>query len=247
MLLVSMLAVGCSPADTNDPPLSPVSTPSTSLMPVSSPERSPSPSPSPVPSAAARDRLFALGDGWFGRGATVVYDTVGALAGQSTSTHQCLRMMAERGMDRESLLQMCNRQGTLELTWDPPRWQMDVTTPLNHFAVFSSPRRTRICEGGDPHACRVVSLADAIAESGVDVFFRRPDQILDEIAATEVTAIESPDDAVVPVECFAASGPDEHVEWCFGADGVLVSFLRYSGGTGWESVEATDVSDVETD
>ena len=62
------------------------------------------------------------------------------------------------------------------------------------------------------------------------------------MGATEVTSIVSPDDAVVPVECFAASGPDEHVEWCYAADGTLVSFLRGPTAKGWRSFDATAVA-----
>ena len=83
---------------------------------------------------------------------------------------------------------------------------------------------------------------ERLIEAGVDVFFRPPERILDEIGATEVTEIDSPDDAVVPVECFAASGRNEHVEWCYAAGGSLVSFLRGPSAKGWRSFVATDVA-----
>ena len=195
-------------------------------------------------SAEARERLLALGDAWLRTSAEVSYGTEAPQDGQPKAAHQCLRQMVEDtpASLAEAKLK-CSRQGQLELTWDPPdRWRMEVTTPLGHFTVISSPVRTRLCAGGDPHACRTIPMGRAIARAQADVFFRRPEQILEEIGTSEVTSIASPAEAVVPVECFAASGHDEHVEWCYSADGVLLSFLRGSGRTGWESVEANEVS-----
>jgi hypothetical protein len=228
LLVFATLILGCTRADTVGPSLSPVSSPSTS--------------PS---SAEVRDRLFALANEWFSTSATVAYRTTGPVPGQPTTAHLCLRQMSDRdfGVDRTKLLRKCSRQGSLRLMWDPPdRWRMDAVTPVDRFTLLSTRERTRICRGQDRPACRVIPTAEGVAMASADVFLRPPARILDQIGATEVTAIASPDDAVVPVECFAASGPVEHVEWCFGADGVLISFLRGSGGAGWASIEATDVS-----
>jgi hypothetical protein len=230
---LSGLLGGCTKADPDDPSLSPVSAPTTS--------------PSPVPSAEARDRLYELGDRWSTTSATVTYHTTAPVPGQPETAHLCLRQLYDRDTGtkelRTSLLRRCSRQGTLRLVWGPPDgWRMDVITPVDRFTLMSDHDRTRICRFEDPHACRAIRTADAIERAGVDVFFRPPEWILDEIGATEVTAIESPDDAVVPVECFAASGTDEHVEWCYRANGTLVSFLRGPSAKGWTSFEATAVA-----
>jgi hypothetical protein len=230
-------ASGCSgtSAEANGPLVltpSPLSSPSQSAV---------SPPPSPLPSAGARDRLFTLGSAWFEQRANVTYRTVGAVEGQPVSTHQCLRQMSENEINRTALLRMCNRRGSLRLTWDPPdRWRMEVITPLDRFLLISTSGRTSICPSGPPHACRTIPTTDAIAEAGADVFFQRPAQILDAIGATEVAAIAPLSGRVGDsVECFAASGRIEHVEWCYAMDGTLVSFLRGSASTGWRSFEAT--------
>jgi hypothetical protein len=235
-------AAGCSgtSADADGPLVlspTPVSSPSQSTV-------SPVPSPSPLPSAGARDRLFTLGSAWFEHRANVTYRTVGAVEGQPASTHQCLRQMSENEINRTALLRMCNRQGSLRLTWDPPdRWRMEVITPLDRFLLTSTSGRTRICPSGDPHACRTIRTADAIAEAGADVFFQRPAQILDAIGATEVATIApSEGRAGTSPECFAATGRDVHVEWCYSPDGLLLSFLRGSATDGWTSIDATSVS-----
>ena len=118
---------------------------------------------------------------------------------------------------------------------------MDVITPVDRFTLTSARDRTRICRGEDRRACRAIPTADAVAMASAEVFFRPPGRILREIGATEVRSTAAPVDAVVPVECFAASGPDEHVEWCYAADGTLVSFLRGPEATGWRSFEATTI------
>ncbi len=120
---------------------------------------------------------------------------------------------------------------------------MDVITPVDHFTLATTHDRTRICRDGDPHACRGIPTADAIEKAGADVFFQRPRQILAAIGATGVKTTASPtEDDRLPVECFAATGRDEHVEWCYSGDGLLLSFLRGSATKGWTSVDATSVS-----
>lgn len=127
--------------------------------------------------------------------------------------------------------------------WDPSDgWQMDVTTPVDHFALASIHDRTRICPSGDPHACRRIGTAEAIGKASADIFFERPRKILAAIGATGVREAVSTEYAGIPAECFAATGHDEHVEWCYSADGLLLSFLRGSATDGWTSFEATSVS-----
>jgi len=148
------------------------------------------------------------------------------------------------GEDRTALLRRCSRQGTLYLVWDPPDgWQMGVITPVDRFSLASTHDRTRICRSGDPHACRGIPTAEAIVKAGADFFFQRPRKILAAIGATGVKTTPSPTEYDgLPVECFAATGRDEHVEWCYSMDGLLLSFLRGSATEGWTSIEATSIS-----
>ena len=203
-------------------------------------------SPLPVPSAEARDRLFELGEAWSRTSATVTYRTTMPVAGQPVTAHLCLRQQFEDDIGakkRAALFRRCSRQGSLRLVWEPPDgWRMDVITPIDRFTLMSAHNRTWQCRFRHPEDCRDIRMADAIDRAGVEVFLRAPAEILHEVGAREVTAIESPEDAVVPVECFAASGSDEHIEWCYGADGTLVSFLRGPTAKGWTSFEATAVA-----
>jgi hypothetical protein len=190
--------------------------------------------------------LLELGEAWFRTPATVSYLTSGPVPGQPTTAHLCLRQMFDDdyGEDRTALLRRCSRQGTLRLVWDPPDvWQMDVITPVDRFTLTSIHDRTQICRRGDPHACRAIPTDEAIVKARADVFFQGPRKILDAIGATGVSAVASGETiAGLGVECFAANGPDVHVEWCFSEKGVLLSFLRGSGTSGWESVEASRVT-----
>jgi hypothetical protein len=193
-----------------------------------------------------RDRLVELGEAWFRSPATVSYRTTGPVLGQPTTAHLCLRQMFDDdfGEDRTALLRRCSRQGTLRLVWDPPDgWQMDVITPVDRFTLASTHDRTRICRSGDPDACRDIPTAKAIVKAGADIFFQRPRKILAAIGATGAKTTASPTEYKrLPVECFAATGRDEHVEWCYSVDGLLLSFLRGSASEGWTSIDATSVS-----
>lgn len=130
------------------------------------------------------------------------------------------------------------------MVWDPPDgWQMNVVTPVDQFTLASTHDRTEICQGGDPLACRAIPTAESIDEAGADVFFQEPRTILAAIGATRVKTTASPTEYNgLRVECFAAAGRDEHVEWCYSVDGRLLSFLRGSATDGWTSLEATSVS-----
>lgn len=226
MLLAA--ASGCTPERTG-----PIATGPSSTSPSAS-----------VPSADARARLIELGDAWLRTAATVTYRTVGAVDGQPTSTHQCLRQMVDTREDIVPSLRKCSRQGELELTWDPPeRWRMEVSTPVEHFTLISTGARTRICPGGNPHACRPISPALASAEAGVDILFRRPEQFLHVIGTDEVHVSDRgvPEGIGTPVECFGATGSNGHAEWCYTSDGVLVSLLEGAGVGDWTVLEATAV------
>lgn len=208
--------------------------------------RDASPTPPTIPAIDAATRLDTLGDAWTRASATITYRTTGRVPGQPATAHLCLRQMFDNdyGADRTDLLRRCSRQGTLSLVWGPSAgWQMDVTTPVDRFTLTSTHHRTRICPSGDPHACRRIGTAEAIAKAGADIFFQRPGRILAAIGATGVRAAASPTEyAGLPAGCFAATGRDEHVEWCYSADGLLLSFLRGSATDGWTSVEAVSVS-----
>jgi hypothetical protein len=194
-----------------------------------------------------RDRLLELGEAWFRTPATISYRTSGQVPGQPTTAHLCLRQMFDDDYgieDRTALFRRCSRQGTLRLVWDPPDgWQMDVITPVDRFTLASTRDRTQICRSGDPDSCRDIPTAEAIVKARAEVFFRGPRRILAAIGATEVKPTASTAEYHgLPVECFAATGRVEHVEWCYSPDGVLMSFLRGSGSAGWESLEAVTVS-----
>lgn len=204
----------------------------------------PSISSAAVPSADARARLIELGDTWLRTPATVTYRTVGAVDGQPTSTHQCLRQLVDTREDIVPSLRRCSRQGELELAWDPPqRWRVEVTSPVDRFTVISTRARTRICRSGADR-CRTISTALAGAEAGIDILFRLPEQVLHVIGADEVHVSDrgAPEGIGSPVECFRASGPNGHAEWCYTGDGVLVSLLEGAGVSDWTILEATTVT-----
>jgi hypothetical protein len=199
-----------------------------------------------TPAIDAATRLDAFGRAWTGTPAIITYRTTGRVLGQPTTGHLCLRQMFDDDFgkkDRTALFRRCSRQGTLRLVWDPPDgWQMDVITPVDRFTLASAHDRTRICRSGDPHACRGIPTAEAIFKAGADIFFQRPRRILAAIGATEVKTTASSTDDGLPAECFAATGRDEHVEWCYSEDGLLLSFLRGSASDGWTSIDATSVA-----
>jgi hypothetical protein len=120
---------------------------------------------------------------------------------------------------------------------------MDVITPVDRFTLASTHDRTQICRSGDPHACRAIPTAEAIVKAGAEVFFQGPRKILAAIGATGVKTTASPTEYDgLPVECFAATGRDELVEWCYTIGGTLVSFLRGTATAGWRSFDATAVA-----
>jgi hypothetical protein len=143
-------------------------------------------------------------------------------------------------------LRRCSGQGELELAWDPPkRWRVEVTTPIDRFTVISTRGRTWICRrSGNLHRCRTTSTALASAEAGIDILFRRPEQVLHVIGADEVHVSDrgAPEGIGSPVECFRASGPNGHAEWCYTGDGALVSLLEGAGVSDWTVLEATTVT-----
>jgi hypothetical protein len=195
------------------------------------------------------DRLTALAASWFKTSASVVYRTTAPVPGQPTTAHLCLRQMFDDdfGEDRTALLRRCSRQGTLRLLWDPPDgWRMDVITPVDRFRLVSTPDGSLRCERvADPNApCRSISSRRAQTASPFGFLLMAPDEILEEVGAPLDSVQASPAGDLIgeQLECFRASGPEEHVEWCYSRDGLLLSFLRGSAAGGWTSIEATSVS-----
>jgi hypothetical protein len=70
-----------------------------------------------------------------------------------------------------------------------------------------------------------------------------PQQILDGVGANDVSMDSSLAAEIgVRVECFYATGPGGHVEWCYSSEGLLLSMLSGSATDDWASLEAVSVS-----
>jgi hypothetical protein len=206
-----------------------------------------SPATPATPAIDAVMRLGALGRAWSRASATITYRTVAPVPGQPSSTHQCLRQLITSLNDREDALRRCSRQGHMKLTWDPPdRWRMEVTSPIERFRLVSTPDGGLLCEtGGEPEpACRTIPSRRVLTASPFGFLLLSPGEILEDIGAPRDAVAASPTTDVVgeQVECFHASGPRGHIEWCYSGDGLLLSFLRGSATEGWTSIDATSVS-----
>jgi hypothetical protein len=200
-----------------------------------------------IPTIHARTRLDALGEAWLRTPATIGYRTTAPVPGQPESTHQCLRQLVGGAIDRPTALRMCSRQGRLRLTWDPPdRWRMEVTSPLDRFSILSTTEGSVVCSRSEPddHPCRSVRSREARDASSFGFLLMTPTQILDAIGTDDVSVGPSSEAQVVGrrVECFEATGPRDHVEWCYSDDGLLLSFLGGSAADGWTAIEAVSVS-----
>jgi hypothetical protein len=208
-----------------------------------------SPTTPAIPAIDAAARLDALGREWRRASGTITYRTTAQVLGQPTTAHLCLRQMFDDdyGEDRTALLRRCSRQGTLRLVWDPPdEWEMDVITPVDRFQLVSTLDGSRRCEtGADAKpACRTIPQRRILTATPFGFLLLSPDEVLAEVGASR-DAVEASDTTDVngqQVECFQASGPQLHVEWCFSRDGLLLSFLRGSATDGWTSIDATSVS-----
>jgi hypothetical protein len=123
---------------------------------------------------------------------------------------------------------------------------MEVTSPIERFRLVSSPDGNLLCETAlDPDPpCRTIPSRRVLTASPFGFLLLSPGEILEEIGAPLDAVAASPATGVVgeQVECFHASGPREHVEWCYSRDGLLLSFLRGSATDGWTSIDATSVS-----
>lgn len=144
-------------------------------------------------------------------------------------------------------MRICSRQGRLRLAWDPPaRWRMDAVTPVDTFTVVATALGVVSCRGpeeGD-RVCRPMSRRAATLGSPFGMLLVRPERILRAIGADQVglSDRDGPEGIGSPVECFDATGPDGHAEWCFTSDGVLVSFLEGAEVSDWTVIEATSAT-----
>jgi hypothetical protein len=192
------------------------------------------------------ERLHALGRAWFRTSATITYRATAPVPGQPASTHQCLRQLVGDIYDREEALRRCSRQGHVKLTWDPPdRWRMDVTSPIERQHILSTTAGSVLCVApADGPACRSIRSREARLASPFGFVLLTPDKVLDRIGAPEGAVAASPEGKAIAdrTECFRATGPRGHVEWCYASDGLLLSFLRGSAADGWTALEAVSVS-----
>lgn len=199
------------------------------------------------PGIEPHERLRALGEAWLRTPATISYRATAPVPGQPSSTHQCLRQLVTSVDDREEALRRCNQQGRMKLTWDPPdRWRMDVTSPIERVRILSTTTGSVLCPGPaeDDRSCRSIRSREARMASPFEFILLTPDEVLHRIGAPGSAVVISLGTGSVaePVECFRATGRRGHVEWCYSADDLLLSFLSGSATDGWISLEATDVS-----
>lgn len=123
---------------------------------------------------------------------------------------------------------------------------MDVTSPVGRFRILSTTAGSILCAAptDDTPSCRSIRLRQARRSSAFGFVLLTPDEVLHRIGAPDGAVDVSPATASVAdgVECFHATGPGGHVEWCYSADGLLLSLLFGSATDGWTSLEAVSVS-----
>jgi hypothetical protein len=121
---------------------------------------------------------------------------------------------------------------------------MDVTSPIERLRILSTTAGNALCAApaGDTPSCRSIRSRGARVASPFGFVFLTPEEVLHRIGAREGAVDASPETAMVAdhVECFHATGPGGHVEWCYSADALLLSFLSGSATDGWTSLEAID-------
>jgi hypothetical protein len=129
--------------------------------------------------------------------------------------------------DRQELLAICNRLGTVALAWNPPeRWRMDVVTARDAFAVVATPSasfRCRVLAGS--MRCIRLSPNGAAAETAFGPLVTEPGRILERIGVSEAgTVIRSGTRTIASssASCFSATGRSQVTEvWCFSDEGLL--------------------------
>jgi hypothetical protein len=203
----------------------------------------------PEATMSADAELSLLGSLWFeSTPVTVTYRTTDRPPGGPTSPHQCLRQMAGSNTDRQELLAICNRSGTVALAWNPPeRWRMDMVTAEDAFAVVATPSasfRCRVLAGSE--RCVRLSPNDAAAETAFAPLVTEPGRILERIALPEGGRVIRSGTRTIEgssANCFSATGRSQVNEvWCFSDEGLLL-FASTSTPDGTRmTAEATRVS-----
>jgi hypothetical protein len=198
---------------------------------------------------SADAELSLLGSLWFETPpVTITYRTTDRPPGGPTSAHQCLRQMAGLSTDRQELLAICNRSGTVALAWNPPeRWRMDLVTAEEAFALVATPSASFHCRV-HPRSERCIQLSPygAAAETAFAPLVTEPERILERIGVSEegpVTRTGMRTIARSSATCFSATGRSQVNEvWCFSDEGLLL-FASTSTPDGTRmTAEATRVS-----
>jgi hypothetical protein len=198
---------------------------------------------------SADAELSLLGNLWFETPpVTITYRTTDRPPGEPTSAHQCLRQMKGFDTDRQELLAICNRSGTVALAWNPPeRWRMDLVTAEDAFAVVASPSASFRCRAhAGPERCIRLSPNGAAAETAFAPLVTEPGRILERIGVSEGGAVIRSGTRTIArssATCFSATGRSQVSEvWCFSDEGLLL-FASTSTPDGTRmTAEATRVS-----
>jgi hypothetical protein len=198
---------------------------------------------------SANAELSLLGSLWFETPpVTITYRTTDRPPGEPTSAHQCLRQMAGFNSDRQELLAICNRSGTVALAWNPPeRWRMDMVTAEDAFAVVATPSASFRCRvNAGLERCIRLSPNGAAAETAFAPLVTDPERILERIAVSQGGAVIRSGTRTIArssATCFSATGRSQVNEvWCFSDEGLLL-FASTSTPDGTRmTAEATRVS-----
>jgi hypothetical protein len=198
-------------------------------------------------------RLESLGAAWLRTSATVNYSIVVHPAGSATSIHQCLRQMAGGEIDRQIAIRMCNGEGELALTWDPPdRWRLEVSNAQGVSVLVSTPGGAYHCHRSEAgrRRCAPTSADDLESDAPSGAIFLSPMQILRELgpgAADSLTRRPDREIAGTSAECFSAAvsvdnADSRRADWCYSQDGVLLFSLVDLAELGTTMLEAIEVS-----
>jgi hypothetical protein len=202
-----------------------------------------------VATMSADAELSLLGSLWFETPpVTITYRTTDRPAGGATSAHQCLRQMSGLSTDRQELLAICNRSGTVALAWNPPeRWRMDLVKAEDAFTVVATPSASFQCRVY-PRSERCIRLSPnrAAAETAFAPLVTEPERILERIGVSEGGPVMRTGTRTIArssAACFSATGSSQVNEvWCFSDEGLLL-FASTSTPDGTRmTAEATRVS-----
>jgi hypothetical protein len=193
--------------------------------------------------------LSLLGSLWFeAPPVSITYRTTDRPPGGPTSPHQCLRQMSGVSIDRQELLAICNRSGTVALAWKPPEhWRMDVVKTHDAFAVVVTPSASVRCRVlARSERCIQLSPNGASAETAFAPLVTEPGRILERIGVSAGESVIRSGTRMIAqssATCFSATGRSQvNEEWCFSDEGLLL-FASTSTPDGVRmSAEATKVS-----